>query len=163
MLTPTEAAKLIVEHCAPLPPERRPLKEALDLVLPEGGVTVFDDRDAGHNIRRRGEDIRRGDMVLAAGGALGPAQLGVLASIAHATPLVHRAPRVAFLGSGDEIVDLDRAGEILAGRKVATSNSYTLFGLIRRAGGIPVELGVARDTTESLREHFAPPAAAGPL
>ena len=240
MLTPTEAAKLIVEHCAPLPPERRPLKEALDLVLaedvaspidlpawdnsamdgyavraadvagatrergatlrvietvpaggfpertvtpgtatriftgaplpagadsvirqedtegrPEDGVTVFDDRDAGHNIRRRGEDIRRGDMVLAAGGALGPAQLGVLASIAHATPLVHRAPRVAFLGSGDEIVDLDRAGEILAGRKVATSNSYTLFGLIRRAGGIPLDAGIASDSRESLREHLA--------
>ena len=240
MLTPTDAAKLIVEHCAPLPPERRPLKEALDLVLaedvaspidlpawdnsamdgyavraadvagatrergatlrvietvpaggfpertvtpgtatriftgaplpagadsvirqedtegrPEDGVTVFDDRDAGHNIRRRGEDIRRGDMVLAAGGALGPAQLGVLASIAHATPLVHPAPRVAFLGSGDEIVDLDRAGEILAGRKVATSNSYTLFGLIRRAGGIPLDAGIAGDSRESLREHLA--------
>src|SRR5437660_746817 len=110
MLTPTDAAKLIVEHCAPLPPERRPLKEALD-----------------------------------------PAQPGGPASPAHATPLVHRAPRVAFLGSGDEIVDLDRAGEILAGRKVATSNSYTLFGLIRRAGGIPLDAGIAGDSRESLR------------
>ena len=93
--------------------------------------------------------------MLAAGTALGPAQLGVLASIAHAEPLVHRAPRVAFLGSGDEIVDLDRRDEILAGTKIATSNSYTLHAAIRHAGGVPVELGVARDTTESLREHFA--------
>jgi len=54
----------------------------------------------------------------------------VLASIAHGTPLVHRPPRVAFMGSGDEIVDLDRADEILAGRKIATSNSYTLHGMI---------------------------------
>src|SRR5438094_949900 len=110
MLTPTEAARLILEHVAPLPP---------------------------------------------AGPALGPAQLGVLASIAHGRPLVHPPPRVAFLGSGDEIVDLDRSDEILAGQKIATSNSYTLLGMIRRAGGIPLDLGVARDTKESLREHLA--------
>jgi molybdopterin molybdotransferase len=120
-----------------------------------GQITVVVGRDARKNLRRRGEDIRRGDVVLAAGTALGPAQLGVLASIAHGTPLVHDAPRVAFMGSGDEIVDLDRAEEILAGRKVATSNSYTLDALIRRNGGVPVDLGVARDTKESLREHLA--------
>src|SRR5213595_1537843 len=123
-------------------------------LLHDGRVTVRDGRDAGKNIRRRGEDIRKGDVALAAGATLGPAQLGVLASIAHGTPLVHRPPRVAFMGSGDEIVDLDRADEILAGRKIATSNSYTLHALIRRAGGIPVDLGLARDTKDSLREHL---------
>lgn len=118
-------------------------------------VLVTSDAGARRNIRRRGEDIRRGDVVLTAGTALGPAQLGVLASIAHDAPLVHRAPRVAFLGSGDEVVDLDRKDEILAGRKIATSNSYTLFGMITRAGATPVNLGVARDTKESIREHLA--------
>ncbi len=241
MLTPTEAARLILEHVAPLPPVRRPLREALDLVLAEdvaspidlppwdnsamdgyaaraadvegasagrkvvlaviesvaagqfparpigpgeatriftgaplpagadtvvrqedtedgGGdpkrVTVVAGRDARKNVRYRGEDIRKGEVVLPAGTALEPAQLGVLASIAHGTPLVHRPPRVAFMGSGDEIVDLDRTDEILAGRKIATSNSYTLHALIRRAGGIPLDLGLARDTKDSLREHL---------
>src|SRR2546425_12710019 len=120
-----------------------------------GRVTVVNGRDARKNVRYRGEDIRKGDVVLSAGAPLGPAQLGVLASIAHATPLVHDAPRVAFMGSGDEIVDLDRADEILSGKKVATSNSYTLHALIRQNGGIPVDLGLARDTKESLRDHFA--------
>src|SRR5947208_906360 len=241
MLTPTEAARLIMEHIAPLSVARRPLREALDRVLAEdvtspidlpawdnsamdgyaaraadvkhadlqltgtlagvesvpagqfptkpiapgqatriftgaplpggadtvvrqedtepgggpGSVTVVNGRDAGKNVRHKGEDIRKGEVVLAAGTALGPAQLGVLASIAHATPLVHDAPRVAFMGSGDEIVDLDRADDILSGKKVATSNSYTLHALIRRTGGIPVDLGLARDTKESLREHLA--------
>jgi len=240
VLTPTEAARLILEHVTALPAERRALREALDLVLAEdvaspidlpawdnsamdgyatraadvadasparkvslaviesvaagqfparpigpgqatriftgaplpvgadtvirqedtegtapGRVTVVAGRDARKNVRYRGEDIRAGAVVLASGTALGPAQLGVLASIACATPLVHRAPRVAFMGSGDEIVDLDRADEILAGRKIATSNSYTLHALIRRAGGEPVDLGIARDTKESLREHLA--------
>src|SRR2546428_3886390 len=58
------------------------------------------------------------------------------------------------MGSGDEIVDLDRTAEILAGQKTATSNSYTLFGMIRRAGAMPLDLGVARDTKESLRDHL---------
>jgi len=120
-----------------------------------GSVRVLTGRDARKNLRYRGEDIRKGEVVLGAGSPLGPAQLGVLASIAHATPLVHDAPRVAFMGSGDEIVDLDRAEDILSGKKVATSNSYTLHALIRRTGGIPVDLGVARDTKESLREHLA--------
>src|SRR5213593_3667434 len=240
MLTPTEAARLILEHIAPLPAARRPLREALDRVLAEdvkspidlpawdnsamdgyaaravdvesaapdhkaalavieavaagqfptkpigpgqvtriftgaplpagadtvvrqedtepaepGSVRVVTGRDARKNLRHRGEDIRKGELVLGAGTPLGPAQLGVLASIAHATPLVHDAPRVAFMGSGDEIVDLDRADDILSGKKVATSNSYTLHALIRRTGGIPVDLGLARDTKESLREHLA--------
>jgi molybdopterin molybdotransferase len=139
-----------------------PLPRGADTVLRQedteasanGHVTVRNTRDSGKNIRRRGEDIRKGTVVLPRGTALGPAQLGVLASIAHDQPLVHRAPRVAFMGSGDEIVDLDRKPEILAGTKIATSNSYTLDALIRRAAAEPVNLGVARDTRESLREHL---------
>jgi molybdopterin molybdotransferase len=78
----------------------------------------------------------------------------VLASIAQDQPLVHRTPRVAFMGSGDEIVDLDQKQEILAGTKIATSNSYTLDALLRRCAAEPMNLGVARDTRESLREHL---------
>ena len=122
--------------------------------LPKGRVAIRNPRDAGKNLRRRGEDIQKGAVALAAGTLLGPAQLGVLASLAHALPVVYRTPRVAFMGSGDEIVDLDRKADILAGRKIASSNSYTLGGMIRRAGAEPIDLGIARDTTESLREHL---------
>jgi molybdopterin molybdotransferase len=139
-----------------------PLPDGADSVIrqedteSEGGrVTIRNPRDAGKNIRRRGEDIVRGAVVLPAGTPLGPAQIGVLSSIAHDQPLVHRAPRVAFMGSGDEIVDLDRKAEILAGKKIATSNSYTLDALIRRNAAEPLDLGVARDTRESLRAHLA--------
>jgi molybdopterin molybdotransferase len=139
-----------------------PLPQGADTVIRQedtaqtsnGKVTIRNTRDAKKNIRRRGEDIRKGAVVLTTGTALGPAQLGVLASIAYDRPLVHRVPRVAFMGSGDEIVDLDRRDEILAGKKIATSNSYTLDALIRRASAVPVNLGVARDNKESLREHL---------
>jgi molybdopterin molybdotransferase len=85
---------------------------------------------------------------------IGPAPLGVLASLAVSHPLVFRRPRAAILGSGDEIVDVDQPEEILSGRKTASSNTHTLTALVRRAGGEPVNLGIARDTPASLREHL---------
>ncbi len=137
-----------------------PLPEGADGVVrqedTDGGgetVTIYQDRDAGVNFRRVGEDVRRGAVVLRDGAALGPAHLGVLASLAVAHPLVYRRPRVAILGSGDEIVDVDQPEEILSGRRTASSNTHTLVALVRLAGGEPVNLGIARDTRESLREH----------
>jgi molybdopterin molybdotransferase len=138
-----------------------PLPQGSDSVIrqedTDGGaetVAVLKDRDIGVNIRRVGEDIRKGSTVLTGGTELGPAQLGVLASLAVAHPLVYRRPRVAILGSGDEIVDIDQPEEILSGRKIASSNTHTLVALVRQAGGEPVNLGIAGDSPASLKEHL---------
>jgi molybdopterin molybdotransferase len=139
-----------------------PLPQGADTVIRQedteqhknGRLVIRNTRDAKKNIRRRGEDIRKNAVVMEAGTALGPAQLGVLASIAHDVLSVHRTPRVAFMGSGDEIVDLDRKQDILAGTKIASSNSYTLDAMIRRAAAEPLNLGVAGDNKESLRKHL---------
>ncbi len=117
-------------------------------------VVIRNDRDCGANIRVAGEDIRNGALALAAGTELGPAQLGVLASLAVAHPVVYRRPRIGILGGGDEIVDIDRPEEILSGRKVASSNTHTMIALIHQAGGIPVNLGLMQDTQESVRLHL---------
>lgn len=119
-----------------------------------GEVEIYNDRDCGVNIRRAGEDIRKGAVALPAGTVLGPAQLGVLCSMAVAHPIVFRRPRIGIMGSGDEIVDVDQTEAILSGRKVASSNSHTLAALVRLAGGEPVNLGIARDTPASVREHL---------
>jgi len=139
-----------------------PLPEGADSVIRQEDtdqgaetVTIVRDRDVGVNTRRVGEDIRKGSTVLTAGAELGPAQLGVLASLAVAHPLVYRRPRVAILGSGDEIVDVDQPEEILSGRKIASSNTHTLVALVRQTGGEPVNLGIAADTPDSLRQHLA--------
>jgi molybdopterin molybdotransferase len=117
-------------------------------------VAILDDRDAGRNVRFAGEDLQTGAKVLEAGTLLRPAQIGVLASMAKARVAVRRRARVGILASGEEVVDLDRAPEILAGTKIASSNSYTLDGLVRLAGAVPVPLGIAADSRESVREHF---------
>jgi molybdopterin molybdotransferase len=58
---------------------------------------------------------------------------------------------VAVLGSGDELVDLDRFEEVRAGKKIVSSNSYTLAALVRAAGGEPLVLGHCPDTLEAMR------------
>ena len=125
-----------------------------------GVVRILDPRDRGKNIRRHGEDLARGSVALERGTVLGPAHIGVLASIAASTAVVHRTPTVAILGSGNEIADLDERDAILAGKKIASSNSYTLTANIRRAGAITLNLGVARDDPEDLRRRLARAAAA---
>jgi len=146
-----------------------PLPEGADTVVrvedtDAGTVTVraLKDRDAGKNVRPRGEDFRQGDVVLGAGEPLGPAQIGVLSSLGFASVPVHRAPRVAILGSGDELVDLDEFALVRDGRKIVASNSYALHALVRTAGGIPVPLGNAADTLGSMRAIFERAIAAKP-
>jgi len=150
---PGECARIFTG--APLPDGADCVIRQEDTDLGVETVRILQDRDVGANVRRAGEDIRRGALVLEAGAELGPAQLGVLASLAVATPLIYRRPRIAILATGDEIVDIDQPDEILSGRKIASSNSHTLTGLVRQAGGEPVSLGIARDTPESLRAHLA--------
>jgi molybdopterin molybdotransferase len=149
---PGEAARIFTG--APVPEGADSVIRQEDTDQGAETVTIVDDRDVGVNVRPVGEDIRRGATVLTAGTSLGPAGLGVLASLAVAHPLVHRRPRVAILGSGDEVVDVDQPEEILSGRKIASSNTHALVALVRRAGGEPVNLGIARDTPQSLREHL---------
>ncbi|MEP6690515.1 MAG: gephyrin-like molybdotransferase Glp [Gemmatimonadaceae bacterium] len=138
-----------------------PLPEGADTVVrvedSDGGLAVVairNGRDARKNVRPRGEDVREGDVVLARGQPIGAAQIGVLSSLGAATIDVFRRPRVAFLGSGDELVDIDRFDEVMAGRKIVSSNSYTLHAMIRAAGGEPVDLGVAMDDPADLRERL---------
>jgi molybdopterin molybdotransferase len=151
-LAPGEAARIYTG--APLPDGADTVIRQEDTDYGADIVTVVRDRDIGVNIRRAGEDIRKGSTVLVPGRELGPAHLGVLASLAVAHPMVYRRPRVGILGSGDEIVDVDQPEEILSGRKIASSNTHTLAALVRLAGGEPVNLGIARDTPASLREHL---------
>ena len=123
-------------------------------VLVNGDIRVNDLRDLERNVRAAGEDIESGDVVLKRGTVLGPAQIGVLASIAQATVQVHGTPTVAFMGSGDEVVDLDRSDEILSGKKIASSNSYTLQAMIEQAGAVPRNMGIARDDPADVKQKL---------
>jgi len=118
----------------------------------EPQVDILSEVAPGNNIRLAGEDMQRGQTVLTAGTEIGPWEIGILATLGWATVPVIRRARVAILGTGDEIIDVDQP---LQPGKIRNSNSYLIEAAVRRAGAEPVRLGVARDTLASLREKFS--------
>lgn len=112
-----------------------------------GTVEILNAPGRGASVRLAGEDIRQDEIVLPRGTTLRPAEIGLLASIGASRVAVHRRPRVAILATGDELVELD---EPLTPGKIRNSNEYSNAAAVIKAGGIPVRLGIARDTIEDL-------------
>ena len=135
-------------------------------VVPEGAVSVVpvertSERNGtvdvgqpseGRNIRRSGEDVRAGDVVLRSGAELGPAELGVLAGAGRAAVLCARRPRVAVLATDDELAPL---GEPPGPGRIWSSNALTLGGQVVRAGGKVVLSETVPDSAEATRDALA--------
>lgn len=119
---------------------------------PDATVTIRSAADAGKNIRPRGEDVRAGETVLRASTVLRAPELAVAASLGKARLTVHRRPIVAIATSGDELVDVEDYDEVLAGRKIVSSNTYALAAQLAESGIEARILGTARDTPVSVRE-----------
>jgi molybdopterin molybdotransferase len=115
-------------------------------------VTITQTSDAERNIRSRGEDLSPGDCIVTAGAPVTPAVVGCLAMQGIDRVTVRRRPRIAVLANGDELADFDGIEEVRAGRKIMNSNSHALAAQLRAAGAEPVDLGIAADTSESVRE-----------
>ena len=118
-------------------------------------VEIRDAADVWKNIRPAGEDYQRGDVLAKRGTPVRPALIGVLASSGVSRLRTFKRPRVAIISSGNEIVDIGDFDEVVAQRKIVSSNSYTLAALTRVAGGVPVDLGIAADTKASLKRKLA--------
>ena len=105
----------------------------------------------GEHIRRRGEEVRAGDVVVSAGEVIGPAAIGLLASTGHATVSVFRRPRVAVLSTGSELVEV---AETPGPGKIRNSNSYSIAAQVTAAGGIPIRYDVVPDELEATHAAF---------
>ncbi len=103
---------------------------------------------AGDNFNPRGVEALGGDVVLSAGVRIGYTEVSLLATVGHTQVSVYRRPRVAIVSTGDEIV---AATEQPAVHQIRNSNAASLAVQVRRAGGCPEILAVARDTLESTR------------
>jgi len=148
-LAPGEAIRIMTG--APLPAGADSVVRIEDTDGGEASVRITNDRDALRNVRPRGEDLEKGDVAVATGTPLHAVHLGLLASVGRGEVRVYRQPRVAILASGDELVDVDRFDEVLAGRRIVSSNSYTLVAAVSEAGGIPMPRGVVPDDRGALR------------
>jgi molybdopterin molybdotransferase len=140
-----------------------PMPEGADTVVMQeqvrvdgGRVRVGGGHRPGQNVRHAGEDIARGEPVLAPGRVLTAADLGLLASLGMAEIAVRRRPRVAFFSTGDE---LRSVGQPLGAGDVYDSNRYTLFGMLRRAGVQVSDLGVVPDDPAALESALRQAAA----
>lgn len=113
-----------------------------------GDIAVVRPVAPGENVVRRGEDIRRGQLLLPAGMRLRPQELGALAGIGVAECPVVVRPRVAIVSTGDELVPPE---EEPATGQVRDINSYALKALVDQAGGEGVIYGIVRDDFDTLK------------
>jgi len=135
-----------------------PLPEGADAVIPqeevrEDGTAVLVPRavEPGQFVRPRGEDMKTGDAVLEQGRVLGPAEIGLLATLGRVQVSVVKRPLVGILSTGDEVVDL---GGRLGPGQIPNSNTYSLMAQVAEAGARPVNLGVARDRLEQIEARL---------
>ena len=119
-------------------------------------VEVLDAVASGRNVREAGSDIEPGQVVVAGGTLLGPAHLGVLASVNVRRPVVVRRPRLGVISTGDELVDDDRP---LAPGQIRESNRPMLVALARSFGVDAVDLGTVPDDRAALTDALVRAAA----
>jgi molybdopterin molybdotransferase len=115
-----------------------PIPEGANTVIPveetkkeEGSVLIFNAGALDENIRKSGEDVRKGECVISRGDTIRPAEVGMLASVGRSFVSVYQRPLVAILCTGDELVDVD--GE-LDDVRIISSNSYTLAAQVKECG-----------------------------
>jgi molybdenum cofactor synthesis domain-containing protein len=115
----------------------------------DGGRRVRIDvaAEVGQHIRRAGDDIEAGAVVVRPGTVLTPAHVGVLASVGATTVVVHPRPVVGVLSTGDELVE---APAPLAPGQIRDSNRHALLALVAESGFVPVDLGLVRDDEHAI-------------
>ena len=145
-LQPGEAIRIMTG--APLPDGADTVVQSELTSEDDGYLVLVEPVKRGKNIRRAGEDIATGDRVLGAGMPLGPAEIGVLASLGHAHLLVHRRPRVAIISTGSELVEVDQP---LGPGQIRNSNSYSLRAQCLQLGIAAAAFGIVPDDYEATR------------
>ena len=116
-------------------------------VLDEHTLEVFKSAAPLQHVTQIGEDSRKGEKILSRASRIRPQEMGLLAAFGKTHVPVHRQPVVAIISSGDEIVPIDQTPGLSQLRDV---NAYSLTGLVRLSGGVPLYLGIARDNLDDL-------------
>jgi len=156
VIGPGEAARIMTGGVVPEGADAIVMVE--DTREEDGQVFLLREPSAGANIHPIGNDLDAGQVVVSAGTVLGPAEIGLLATLGAAHVAVHRRPRVAVLATGDELVEPWETPPLGC---VRDSNRYALIAAVRDAGGEIAWHGVARDDEAQLERQVRAALAAG--
>ena len=158
-LAPGSAARIFTGAPVPAGADAVLMQEDCAALAPTGvantpqRIQINSIPEPGQNIRRAGEDIARGDTVLSRGQRLGPAELGLAASMGMADLTVARRPRVALFSTGDELVMPGTvAPQDMAPGAIYNSNRYFLSALLRRMGCAVTDMGIVPDQREATEQ-----------
>lgn len=119
-----------------------------------GRVCIHRTEDVGKHVRSAGKDMRAGEETVSVGTVLHSGAVPVILASGANPVTVFRRPRVGVLSSGDELVDTDRFDRVVEGRAVPDTNRAMIAAAVSETGGVPVDLGVAGDNREALRERL---------
>jgi len=150
---------------APLPPgadavipvEYTDASTGADHAVPDV-VRLFQAVAVSANLRPQGQDVRPGETVLPVGRRLTPRDIGFLAMLGYGSVPVIRKPKIALLSTGDELTEPGSASQP---GKIPDSNSLALATLIEEHGGDVIDLGIACDDADAVRERLDTAAAEG--
>ncbi|HEC34594.1 MAG TPA: molybdopterin molybdenumtransferase MoeA [Chloroflexi bacterium] len=133
---------------APLPPGADGVVMVEDSTEEEGWIRFSRSIRPGDGVRPAGSDLAAGQVVLSPGTVMGPAEVGLMATVGRVAARVYPRPRVAVFSTGDELVE---PGDRPEPGQICDSNRYALLAAIRQAGGEPISLGIAPDDEEGQR------------
>jgi molybdopterin molybdotransferase len=145
----TPGTAIRVTTGAPVPPGADAVVMIEFTAEQNGYVEIMAEVAPGSNIRPVGQDLAAGQLVLAKGSPLGAPEIGLLAMIGQVEVLVHPAPRVGVMSTGNEIVD---PGSPLKPGQIRDANRFSLMSAVREAGGAPIDLGKVTDEARNLEE-----------
>jgi len=115
-------------------------------------VQIFIDSYSGKHIRKKGEEIAKGDLLISKNIKITPAELGTLATFGYREILVYRCPRVALMATGNELV---KPGQDLKAGQIYNSNLYVFSDLVKRVGAEIVLDEIIEDNPQALREFLS--------
>jgi molybdenum cofactor synthesis domain-containing protein len=147
-ITPGTTARIMTG--APLPQGADAVVRVENTELREDHVVVHQEIvSEGENLRPVGSDLRKGDVLVRAGSRIGPAEIGLLASLGHATVQVYRRPRFSILSTGDELVEPDQEP---GPGQIRDSNRFSLTVAAEAAGADVIWSGHAPDDEAALKQ-----------
>ncbi|MEB3198093.1 MAG: gephyrin-like molybdotransferase Glp [Candidatus Sericytochromatia bacterium] len=137
---------------APLPPGCEAVVMREDTLEAPDHVQILASAEGGENLRRAGEDVQPGQLVMPVGTAVTPAHVALLSGLGLTRVQVVRRPRVALIATGDELVWPDQP--LLPGQ-IRAASAWALEALVVAAGGVPLQWGIVGDRPEDLQALFA--------